>query len=157
MKKIFYLTMAAALMCGCAEDAEDEKNTGSVHGVVNDKQTDDPISGATINIIDAQELEDAIKEFQQSAMDPNAGSYDFSYDDLPVLLSTTTGSDGAYSLEAVKAGKYYVFAKKNAYEENYIPATVEAGRNTKCDVILNRLSLRIIDNEKLGQDIDFLD
>jgi hypothetical protein len=128
MKKIFYVMAAAALACGCAEDAPDESAAlGGIYGVITDKATGEPIRSAGVHL-------------------------------NPTGINTVTGSEGQYEFVELKAGDYTINVTKTGYTDlaSY-KITVAAGKTNKGDVQLEKLppSLRVVNDSK--QNIDVLD
>jgi hypothetical protein len=82
MKKIIYLIMAVALMCGCDKENEAEK-LGSIYGVITDKATDEPIRAAGVQL----------NPTGTKTVTGNEGQYEF-----------TELKAGSYSLQVTKTG-----------------------------------------------------
>jgi hypothetical protein len=129
MKKIFYIIVAAAMVCGCAENEEGEggEATGGIYGVITDKATGEPVQSASIKL-------------------------------SPTGATHVTGSEGQYEFPGLKAGDYAINVTKTGYADLVnCKITVAAGKTNKGDVQLEKLppSLRVV-NDK-GQPIDSLE
>ena len=123
MKKIMYLVVAFVLLCGCSESfdqTEDPDTTGSIYGVVNDKNTGEPVRSASIELGLA------------GVWNSNGTPY------RPTILNrTVTGNDGQYEFQNVDAGSsYYVKVTKTNFVDQYYRLAVQAGKVAKGDVLL---------------------
>ncbi len=110
MRRLFYFTVAAILLCGCAKEEDGNGNTeetyGSIHGVISDK------AGEPINAADVQ-------------LNPNG-------------TKMTTGNDGSYEFDYLEVGEYTLIISKVGYIEQSVKITVKPGPPTKGDVQLTR-------------------
>ncbi|MDR3187916.1 MAG: hypothetical protein LBT94_01860 [Prevotellaceae bacterium] len=124
MKKIFYLTMAAALVCGCAEDEEGEA-TGSIYGVISNKNSGEPLSAASIELGIGSNLggTPTKKVTLKQTVSGNDGQYEFK--DIEPDLSAH-GSFAVHYIEVSKAG----------YESEILKVEVHAGQVANGDVLL---------------------
>ena len=75
----------------------------------------------------------------------------------PTGLKTVTGSDGQFEFNEVAAGEYTLYVTKTGYVDQSSSIVVEAGKQSKGDVQLEKApaALRIVDDK--GKDIDELD
>jgi len=94
-------------------------NPGAITGCVTDRNTNEPISGATVST--------------------NTGGY-----------STSTGSDGSYTLSNVAAGTYNVTASNSGYaSQTKIGVTVGSGQTAGADFSLVTAYSKVSDVKKL--------
>jgi hypothetical protein len=134
MKKIIYFIVAAALVCGCAEDegAKGTEGTGSIYGVVTDKTTIEPMRGTGVELY---------------AQDEGYFSYS-------LLTRTVTYDDGHYEFNDLKAGNYELVVEAEGYERTKYDVIVESGRTAKGDMQLEKvnthMTVRTLDITDIG-------
>ncbi|MDR0414253.1 MAG: carboxypeptidase-like regulatory domain-containing protein [Prevotellaceae bacterium] len=110
MKKIFYLMAAAALACGCAENAPNEggeSSSGSIYDVITDNATGEPVRSAGVTL-------------------------------SPTGATAATGSEGQYELTGMKAGEPAICAATTGYADPVCYKITVAAERTEVNISLTR-------------------
>ena len=112
MKSVFFLVAAALIIfCSCADDKEP---TCTIHGLVNDSKTGEPVRAAMVELS--------------------------STDVYGPKTSTVTGNDGYFEFSEVPSWGYVLVFKQNNYEELFLEVRVEPGQVVRRDVLLTPFS-----------------
>lgn len=128
MKKVLLLSMALTclMLWSCAKD--DEAQVGSIYGIVTEEGTAEPIRGLSV------ELRKGIGAyFDQEEKQWAAES-------VIVLMRATTFNDGHFECTDLEPGVYAVIVDNSMYIGESGPIRIEAGRQTKVDILVRKKS-----------------
>jgi hypothetical protein len=131
----FGLIMGLLYTRATAEDTKTEKDTGTVKGVVKDKD-DKAVSGATIRIVmpmahkekGGGAAADEKKPVEKAAGDKPAKT--------PPIATGTTDADGKFSIADVPVGKYTVMAGSKGVGVAHENIEVKKGETTEVSLKL---------------------
>ena len=118
MKKLFYLIATVALMCGCINPTDQtEDTTGSIYGVITDKATGEPMRASGVEL----------------------------YNNLSTLITkTVTGNEGQYEFDKLESGSYKLKVTISGYQDISYNVEVSAGKTSRADMQLVKLSTNMI-------------
>ncbi len=125
---LFFAAVLMVTACGGAESNSNEPC--SIFGVISDNVTSAHIKNATVELKDSEEK---------------------------LVAASNTGSEGNYIFDGLAAGSYTLSVKSDGYYPKTMSVIVEADKENKYDVSLEKTppELRILDDS--GKDIDELD
>jgi hypothetical protein len=106
MKKAIFTIAAALCMMACGDDTVNIYAT--LHGVVTDSETAEPVSGASI------------------VLSPGGKT------------KPPTGTDGRYEFTDLDAQQYTITVQKTGYQTNYKTVTAVSGESTEANIPLTK-------------------
>jgi hypothetical protein len=123
MKKIIYLVLTAALICGCSKD--NTESIGSIYGVITDKATGEPIQSAGVQLNPSGTQTVTGSEGQYEFIELKAGSYSINvtktgYTDLvnyKITVAAGTTNKGDVQLEKLPPSLRVVNDNKQNIDE----------------------------------------